>query len=352
MPAEPVFTITYWGAMGTLPTPLRPAEVTSKLVAAIEQLVAQGRLADLSPGADLASAIRQRVEQDLPFHLRSTYGGNTTCVEVQTPDALLILDCGTGLRELGIALAQRWDAPEYRGARVAHVLVTHPHLDHSCATPFVDPFYDPRNHFSVWASQRVLASFSAVLCAGAAMSEVYFPPTYDMLKGLQAFHEIKAGEDFAIGSTRIRTYALNHPGGCLAFRLENAGRVFVFATDHEHPAVPDADLAAFAHGADLLYTDGQYLAAEYDGACAVPSDQRRPRRGWGHSSVEACVATAVLAQVRALHVGHREPKRSDELTAAMERYLQQLLRAQLQGRGSAADACLGLIPFEGLTVRL
>src|SRR4051812_1183900 len=110
MTAAPVFTITYWGATGTLTAPLRPPEVTDKLVGAIRRLVERGRLADLRPGPDLEAVIRRRLEEEVPFHLRSGYGGNTTCVEVQTPDALLILDCGSGFRELGAALAARWES--------------------------------------------------------------------------------------------------------------------------------------------------------------------------------------------------------------------------------------------------
>ncbi len=107
MAQEPVFTITYWGVTGTLTAPLRPPEVTDKLVGAIKHLVEQGRLADLCPGPELEATIRRRVQEELPFHLGSSYGGNTTCVEVQTPDALLILDCGSGFRELGLALQAR-----------------------------------------------------------------------------------------------------------------------------------------------------------------------------------------------------------------------------------------------------
>src|SRR5436305_576852 len=60
------------------------------------------------------------LDQHLPFHLRSTYGGNSTCLEIQTPDALLILDCGTGFRVLGMELERRWNAPGFRGSREAH----------------------------------------------------------------------------------------------------------------------------------------------------------------------------------------------------------------------------------------
>jgi phosphoribosyl 1,2-cyclic phosphodiesterase len=352
VPSEPVFTITYWGVTGTLPAPLRPNEVTDKLVRAIHCLLDQGRLADLKPGPGAEEAIRRQVEDGLPFPLRATYGGNTTCVEVQTPDALLILDSGSGMRELGIALARRWNAPGYTEPRVAHVLITHPHMDHTFGTPYVTPYFDSRNDFTLWGSRSVLSSFEAVLRPESPLSNVYFPPTCAMMPALRHFREIHAGESFAIGSTQVRSCALNHPGGCLAFRLDCAGRSFVFATDHEHHEIPDRALAEFAHGADVLYTEGQYLEAEYEGRQAVPGDFPLSRHGWGHSPVEACVATAVAAEVRALHVGHREPMRPDEKIAEMEAYAQELLRDGLRRAGREPGACTALVPYEGLTVCL
>src|SRR4051794_22786395 len=120
MTAQPVFTITYWGVTGTLSAPLRPAEVTDKLVGAVCRLVEGGALAGLSPGPGLEDAVRRAVDA-LPFHLRSSYGGNTTCVEVTTPDATLIFDCGSGFRELGVDLAARWRTAGPGSPRQAHV---------------------------------------------------------------------------------------------------------------------------------------------------------------------------------------------------------------------------------------
>jgi phosphoribosyl 1,2-cyclic phosphodiesterase len=351
MPVEPVFTITYWGTTGTMAAPLRPCEVTDKIVRAIHRLLEQGRLAELKPGAGAEEAIRRQVES-LPFPVRTTYGGNTTCVQVGTPDALIILDSGSGLRELGISLTRRWNAAGYDGLRTAHVLITHPHMDHTFATPYMAPYFDPRNHFTIWGTAALLRSLEAVLRPDSPLSHTYFPPTYDMMQALRGFQEIKAGDQFAVGDTRVRTYALNHPGGCLAFRLENAGRAYVFATDHEHQQVPDMALAEFARGADILYTEGQYLRAEYEGKQAIPGDVPLARRGWGHSPVESCVATAVAAGVKVLHLGHREPMRPDDKIAELEAYAQQLMREELVRAGRAPDSCTASVAYEGMTVKV
>jgi phosphoribosyl 1,2-cyclic phosphodiesterase len=352
MSAEAAFAITYWGVTGTIPAPLRPDEVTEKIVHAIHQLAEYGQLSNLPAGTASLTEIRRRVEQYVPFHLRSTYGGDTTCVEVQTPDALLVLDSGSGFRQLGSALMRRWNAPGFTGPRAAHVLITHPHLDHTHAIPFADCYFDPRNEFTLHATAVVQESLRQVLEPGRPLSHTYFPPDFDLLKAIRRFHTIQAGQEFVIGSTHISTYALQHPGGCLAFRLENAARAFVFATDHEHPEVPDRGLAEFARGADLLYLDGQYLEAEYQGRAGIMGDPPSPRRGWGHSTVEACVATAVAAGVRELHLGHREPKRTDEDLARIQAYAERSLCEALQRGGRQANTCRVQIPHEGLTVRL
>jgi phosphoribosyl 1,2-cyclic phosphodiesterase len=348
--AQAVFTITYWGVTGTLAAPLRPAEVSEKLVAALQSLIERNRLADLRPGPDLEANIRRRLEDDLPFPLRGSYGGNTTCLEVQTPDALLILDCGSGFRELGIALAARWQGKPPGPQRTAHVLVSHPHIDHIYATPYFIPYYDPNNRFSIYGSPDTIHNLGVLFDPSSEMSRRYFPPTYDQMKALEEFHPIQPGSTFAIASTRICTYALTHPGGCLAFRLENAGRVFVFATDHEQMEVPDRGLVEFARGADFFYTEGQYTRGEYEGCDKLGDCPALPRRGWGHSTLEACVCTAVAAEVRELHLGHRDPARSDRDMARLETFLRERLAEELRRAGRAENSCRARIVPEGLTV--
>jgi phosphoribosyl 1,2-cyclic phosphodiesterase len=346
----PAFRITYWGVTGTLAAPLSPVQVTDKIARAVATLIESGRVQGLSRGAALLESVRQEVER-LPFHQRSTYGGNTTCVEVQTPDALFILDCGSGFRQLGMALERRWNAPNYDGPREAHILISHPHFDHTHATPFTDACFDPRNRFTLWAPRIVLESIRAVLDPASPLSKIYFPPTIGLMKAMRDLCEIQPGASFQIASTEIHTQPLRHPGGCLGYRLENAGRAYVFATDHEQIEAPDRELAAFAAAADVLYLDGQYLQEEYEGRARVPGEvEERPHRGWGHSSVESCVATAVAANVRELHIGHREPRRSDEDVARLEAYAQKLLADALRRVDRPPSACRVCVPYEGFSL--
>lgn len=348
----PAFTITYWGVTGGMTAPLTPVQVTDKIVRAVATLVEGDRLHHLKPGADVLNAVRREVER-LPFALRSSYGGNTTCVEVQTADALLIFDCGSGARELSVALEHRWNAPGYEGPRAAHLILTHPHLDHVFAGRFLESLFDPRNAFTLWAPRIVLDNLGTAFDPASPLNRVFHPITLSMMQALRDVREVRAGSTISIGATQLHTLALRHPGGCLGYRLENSGRSFVFATDHEQTESPDVDLAAFARNADLLYADGQYLRDEYEGHAIVPGEvQAQSRRGWGHSSVEACVATAVAAGVRELHIGHREPKRSDADLARIEDELRELVAQALARAGRPADALRARVPHEGLTAMI
>lgn len=348
--SQPAFTITYWGVTGTFGNSLLPGEVTDKMVAAIHQLVESGKLQQLRAGADRDDTIRALLEQELPFHLRSTYGGNTTCLEVQTPDSLIIIDCGSGFRELGIALEARWRAQGSEADRSAHVLLSHSHMDHTFGTPFFAPYYNRANTIAVWGPQVALDSLTAVLNPDSALSKIYFPPTYELMGALNEFCPVTAGEIWQIGSTKVSTFATNHPGGALAYRLENAGRVFVFATDHEHLAAPDPALADFARGADLLYIDGQYTRAEYEGREGIGDEAPMSREGWGHSTVEDCVKTAVAAEVRRVHIGHRDPNRGDNQTAELEIAIRHLIREELIHHARPVGSCEAAIPHEGMRI--
>lgn len=352
MSEQPAFTITYWGVTGTFCDPLLPEQVTAKLVDAITALVEKEQLAGLKSGAGLRESIQKIVQSELPFALRSTYGGNTTCLEVQTPDELLILDCGSGFRELGQSIDARWNGAGDGAKRSAHVLLTHAHIDHTFATPYFSPYYDSRNSFRIWGPQVTLDSLTAVLDEKSALSQVYFPPTYNAMKGIRGFQRLEPGADMMIGTTRITTYGLRHPGGSMAYRIENSGRVFVFATDHEHAEAPDTGLMEFARGADLLYTEGQYTAAEYSAEVGIAGDRPMSHRGWGHSPVESCIATAVAAGVRRLHIGHRDPRRNDQNIMDFEAYARGVLREELARRSLAAGSCELLVPYEGMQVRI
>jgi len=201
------------------------------------------------------------------------YGGNTPCLELTAPDGTqFILDCGTGLRTLG----NRWtEQANGRGIR-AHVLVTHYHWDHIQGIPFFHPFFESQNQFHFYSFQsKYLGPDSLKKVLEAQLASPYFPVDVSMMTAGRDFREVAGGDKWEIGGTHITAAWLNHPQGCLGYRLDTSGGSVVYATDNEPgPAEFDLNLRQLAHGADVLIYDAQYS----------PEQLASERKGWGHSS--------------------------------------------------------------------
>ncbi len=230
------------------------------------------------------------------------YGGNTPCLELVAPDSTkFILDCGTGLRVLG----NRWGADGAGVPPTTHIFVTHYHWDHIQGLPFFAPLYDPKNHFQFYSFRSdFLGPDSLRQVFEAQMALPYFPVDFSAMSAHRKFREVEGGETFTIGENRITTRLLNHPQGCLGFRIETPAGTVVYATDNE-PGVPalDMNLRELAAGADIFINDAQYTPAQLAGE----------RKGWGHSTWGEGVKVAREANVKTLVLFHHDPDSTDRV---------------------------------------
>lgn len=248
------------------------------------------------------------------------YGGNTTCVEVRGDDGhLLILDAGTGIRELGRQLRAAADGRAIRG----DIFFSHAHWDHIQGLPFFPPAFQAGNHFRLFGSPTLLRGLEVVL--RQQMSPVVFPVAFDDLLARMEFREL-TGHRLAENGIEVQAISVRHPGGALGFRLEPTGspdRSVVFIPDNEldrfgdkAPGAPTRDeLVAFARGARVLIHDAMYTGAEY-----------MDHRGWGHSSYRDAVEFAIAADVETLVLFHHDPDRSDAALDEMLALCHQMVR--------------------------
>jgi phosphoribosyl 1,2-cyclic phosphodiesterase len=229
------------------------------------------------------------------------YGGNTACVAVRLNGRLYIFDCGTGFRNLGKQLSR-----EYAGRPLqAHIFISHYHWDHIQGIPFFSPLYDnPENHFFFHSSNRTCGLQEAI---EGQMVLPYFPVKMNEMAARREFYSLEEG-CASFEDCRILTRHLNHPQGCLGFRIESPTGCLVYATDHE-PGNPQFDKAVreLAEGADVLISDAQYLPEEY----------AAKRRGWGHSHWRESVEIALAAGAQQLILFHHDPDRSDSCLDAL-----------------------------------
>ncbi len=227
------------------------------------------------------------------------YGGNTSCVEVRLGDQIYIFDCGTGFRVLGHELEREFGNRPFS----AHVFVSHFHWDHIQGMPFFRPLYTSANsQFSFHSSSRT-RSLEQVF--GEQMASPYFPVGVDHMKGAKRdFYSIENGCLPMGDGIQIKTAWLNHPQGCMGFRVETKEGVLVYATDNEPgDAKFDKAVRKLAEGADILIYDAQYLPEEYEAR----------RRGWGHSHWREAVNVVMESGAKELILYHHDPDHTDAI---------------------------------------
>jgi phosphoribosyl 1,2-cyclic phosphodiesterase len=255
------------------------------------------------------------------------YGGNTTCVTVELDGALVILDAGTGLINLGRAIDKNGPDP-----LTATLLFTHTHHDHLEGLPFFKPAYKASTQLYIFGPKSLSLDFREILTH--EMLPPYFPVTLEGMASTKTIVEINElhsilldvatreprvlrNDDAPLGpadGTALITisHGSNHPGGGIFnYAIEYKGKRMVFATDVEGFAGGDARLIHFARGADLLIHDSQYLEDEYNGPVSN-------KQGWGHSTVHMAVDVAKGAQVKELVLFHHEPEHDDATVDRIE----------------------------------
>ena len=230
------------------------------------------------------------------------YGGNTSCIEVRTPQGeILIFDCGTGLRLLGKQLLSEFGHKNIQ----ANLFLTHYHWDHIQGIPFFEPLYNPENSFSFHSFPSHARGVQEAL--EEQMSDPYFPVNMSTMEAHRHFYTLEK-DSLSIQDALLKTIPLNHPQGCLGYRLECGNRVVVYATDNE-PGSPEHDrnVRKLAEGADVFIYDGQYTPYEYANF----------KKGWGHSTWREAVTIAQEARVQQLVLFHHDPDHNDNFLDSM-----------------------------------
>jgi phosphoribosyl 1,2-cyclic phosphodiesterase len=234
------------------------------------------------------------------------YGGNTSCVQVTlADDSLLVLDAGTGIRSLGIAL-------DGQPARL-HILLTHLHLDHIQGLVFFAPAFQPQTEIVIWGPASPEASLRDRIAR--YISAPLSPVEVRELPCDVSFRHSPETE-WMIGSATIRAASVTHRGPTLGYRIDDSDGSIAYIPDHE-PALgaPLEDLDEewisgydLAHDTDLLIHDCQYADDEYP-----------EHLGWGHSALSHTLAFARRTGARQTVLFHHDPMHSDEFLDAFYR---------------------------------
>jgi phosphoribosyl 1,2-cyclic phosphodiesterase len=240
------------------------------------------------------------------------YGGNTSCVEVALGDGtVLVLDAGTGIRQLGQELVDR-------GARRVNLLLTHLHLDHLEGLRFFPPLWDERVTVDIWGPPSPVSGLRDRIAR--AFSPPLFPIDLRDVPARVMFHDVPA-ESWTIDGASLRASLVVHPGPTVGYRIEAGSSTFTYIPDHEPALAGPIDGkpkewisgATLADGTDVLFHDAQYSEDEYE-----------QRVGWGHSSVADAVEFSQAVGAARLVLFHHEPLHSDGQLDRLEAHARSL----------------------------
>ncbi len=245
------------------------------------------------------------------------YGGNTACVEVRVGDLILIIDCGSGIRELGLALLREFGEKPMEG----HILIGHTHWDHIQGFPFFPPLYLKRNKFNIYSVRGSSKSLERVF--RGQMAADYFPvPLHNLASDI---HFVELEGPVHIGPVTVSYHFLNHPGVAIGFRIEAFGKTVTYVSDHEGftrlngdselNRRQDAAVIEFAKGADILIMEAQYTEEEY-----------KQKKGWGHSTFDDAVGRGIAAGAKHMVLFHHDPTHTDEMMDNFLDYCREKIR--------------------------
>ncbi|MGI8891031.1 MAG: response regulator [Chthoniobacterales bacterium] len=244
------------------------------------------------------------------------YGGNTSCIEVRADGEIIILDAGSGMRALGIALEEEFRSRPIR----LTLLISHTHWDHIQGLPFFLPAYNEKNALRLLGYEGARAGLATILAS--QMETSVFPVSLRDMPSAIEIEELREME-FHIGKVRVEARFVNHPGICVGYRLFTSKGSIAYLPDNEpydvlksshttkdaaeydkakaYAAAARAKLVDFLRGVDVLIMDSQYTDEEY-----------KKKVGWGHGSLSSVVSLALEAQAGKLFLFHHDPSRDDK----------------------------------------
>jgi len=240
-----------------------------------------------------------------PGSFTEKYGGNTSCIEILCNDTLIIIDAGTGLRELGENLA------ENKKLKTAHIFISHTHWDHIQGFPFFMPAYHKDFELKIYGRTNSNKSLKRIF--SSQMNTEYFPVPLNYLSAKLDFIEIKAKQKLTINNINIETFPLNHPGGNTSYKFTFKDKIVVYASDHEpfksdweNTTPQDKALIEFFKNSNLLIIDSQYTTKEY-----------QIKKGFGHSPIDYAISLACKARVENVILFHHDPSHTDAFLDGM-----------------------------------
>lgn len=323
-------SLKYWGVRGSLPSSPMPEQVYADFEKLIHQFFQSGYKSMADIPAFLKSLSVPRV---------GGFGTATTCVEIKSSKAQIVVDGGSGIRNLSESMMR---GPAGKGQAEIHIFLTHFHWDHLIGLPFFAPHFIKGNKIHYYAVQDRLDEMIKVI-----FKKPWFPVPFEALGATIEFHQLAPRKELKISDISITPYQLDHPDPCWGFRIESGGKSYAHCVDTEGTRItredlgPDIDLYK---NADLMYFDAQYTLPEL-----------AEKANWGHSAAQLGLEIAQRESIKSVLFAHHDPGSTTDqifqIQAKIREYYDQHMKQSILNHHPLAEV-KWQYAYEGLVVDL
>ena len=283
--------VRFWGTRGTLPVAATARHIRAKIANAL--VVARGE-----PIETFEDAMKF-LDSELDFAAAATYGGATSCVEIECgDDAFFICDMGSGLQELGrdaIRLCRRGRRAKF------NFFLSHMHWDHIMGFPSFLPGFDDNATIVIHACHA-----DAENALRRQHEEMSYPVPFEAWAAKISFVLLDPGQEIEVDGLRVTAMRQDHPHDSFGYRfIDPAGRRIVYSTDSEHRIdnmEREDAFTSFFRDADLVICDTMYSLAATSTS----------KEDWGHSSNVVAIDLCRQARAKRLALFHHDPLHDDE----------------------------------------
>lgn len=297
--------IHFWGVRGSIPTPLSPQQIQSKIMAAIQRVTPK----------DLETLeTRSKFVSSLPNWIFGTVGGNTACIQIKSKNNELIFDAGSGIRSYG---KSNLIPPD----KHFNLFFSHFHWDHIQGLPFFDCIYNPLSNVDIFTPVENPKELLA-----HQMDQPYYPVPFDIVTKNITFNKLTPGTPLILGDTTINCCEMSHPGKSYSYSIQEDDKKIVYATDVElrskdYETRKEAEVVF--KDADCIILDSQYTVEE-----------AYKKQNWGHSAFCYAIDFAIHWNIKKVYLFHHEPtyddKKLNSILQAARWYAQYINHSEIQ----------------------
>lgn len=264
------------------------------------------------------------------------YGGDTTSLLIEGAGGeRVVIDAGSGLANLRANLGEADDP--------LVLLMTHYHLDHMIGLPSFPPLYQRGRSLRIVGPVPAGGNPDTWQVLSTIVGEPFWPVNLTDAGAALVVSDVSSedgswiGEphrtSLAVGGLELRAHPVVHPGGCLAWRIDEPSTraALVFATDMEWGRTTPEQRRAFVafctrpRPLTALVMDSHFLADEYAG-----------HSGWGHSTLQEVAAVGVECGADYIIGTHHAPECEDVILDERS----DSLKAEVRALGSEATTFL------------